>query len=141
MDRITKDHRSWNMSRIRGKDTKPEIIVRKYMYAKGLRYRIHSKLPGKPDIVISKKRVAIFVNGCFWHAHENCPDFRWPKTRAEFWKAKLESNVARDLKNYALLEADGWHIEVVWECQLKNNLNSTLKSVLVACGLSASVNH
>ena len=107
MDRITSEHRSWNMSRIRGKNTKPEMIVRKFLYAKGVRYRIHTKLPGKPDIVMGKRKIAIFVNGCFWHAHNNCPDFRWPKTRKEFWEAKIQGNVIRDQNNYRSYKTQG----------------------------------
>lgn len=129
MDRITKEHRSWNMSRIRGKDTKPETIVRKYLYSRGIRYRLHAKLPGKPDIAIRKRRTAVFVNGCFWHAHEGCQDFRWPKTRAEFWKAKISTNKIRDMENYAKLSEDGWHVYEVWECNLKKDPAGTLEAL------------
>ncbi len=109
------------MSRIRGEDTKPEIITRKYLHSRGLRFRLHKKeLPGKPDIVLSKYRVVIFVNGCFWHAHEGCKDFVWPRTNQNFWKKKIESNINRDKSNYALLNELGWRVITVWECQIKN---------------------
>jgi len=118
MDRLSAERRSWNMSRIRSKDTGPEIKLRKYLYSCGLRYRIRSKLPGKPDIVINKK-TAIFVNGCFWHCHEGCNNFRVPKTRSDFWAAKLGGNVQRDKSNYSKLEAEGIKVLIVWECELE----------------------
>jgi DNA mismatch endonuclease (patch repair protein) len=130
MDRITKEHRSWNMSRIRGKNTKPEIVVRKYLYANGVRYRLHAKLPGKPDITIAKKNLVIFVNGCFWHAHNNCRNFRWPKTRNKYWRDKIEKNVQRDKTNYDILINKGWKVIVVWECNLNKNSKLTLKEVI-----------
>ena len=93
-------HRSWNMSRIRSKDTKPEILVRKAIHAKGYRFRLHEKkLPGKPDLVLAKHRLVIFVNGCFWHGHD-CHLFKWPKSRVDFWKEKISGNKNRDLKNH-----------------------------------------
>lgn len=130
MDRITKEHRSWNMSRIRGMNTRPEILVRKFLYSNGVRYRVHAKLPGKPDIVIRKKNLAIFINGCFWHAHNGCKDFRLPKARSNFWKAKIEGNIARDQKNYALLKEGGWHVMIAWECDIKRNEYDTLNRIL-----------
>lgn len=117
------------MSRIRGKDTWPEISVRKFLYRQGIRYRLHVKLPGRPDVVIRKKKTAIFVNGCFWHAHNDCPDFRWPKTHPEFWKNKINGNVARDQANYKQLEEAGWRVIVVWECDLKRNDTATLQGL------------
>jgi DNA mismatch endonuclease (patch repair protein) len=113
--------RSFNMSRIRGKDTKPELIVRKYLFKNGFRYRIHNdKLPGKPDIVLPRYKTVIFVNGCFWHAHEGCKDFVWPRSNEAFWKDKIEVNVARDNANYERLRSQGWNVIICWECQLKN---------------------
>lgn len=120
MDVKSKEARSYNMSRIRNKDTKPEELVRKYLFSHGFRYRKNdARLPGKPDIVLPKYRTVIFVNGCFWHAHEGCKYFVWPKSNADFWKKKIDNNVARDKKNYQQLEALGWHILIIWECQLK----------------------
>lgn len=112
--------RSYNMSRIRGKNTKPEELVRKYLFAQGFRYRKNdARLPGKPDIVLPRYKTVIFVNGCFWHAHEGCRYFVWPKNNAEFWKKKIGGNIERDAKNKRLLTELGWEIIVVWECELK----------------------
>lgn len=129
MDKITKERRSWNMSRIRGKNTRPEILVRKFLHGQGVRYRLHVKLPGRPDVAIRKKKIAVFINGCFWHAHDDCPDFRWPKTRSEFWKDKINGNVARDQDNYDQLKGEGWQVIVVWECDLKRNTVATLQGL------------
>lgn len=117
------------MSRIRGKDTKPEITVRKFLYAQGLRYRLYAELPGRPDIIIRKRKTVIFVNGCFWHAHKDCPDFRWPKTRSEFWEAKIKSNVERDVRNYSELNRAGWHVLTVWECEIKKHRDEALRQL------------
>lgn len=115
--------RSYNMSQIRGKDTKPEELVRKYLFSQGFRYRKNdSRLPGKPDIVLPKYRTVIFINGCFWHKHEGCRFFVWPKNNADFWRKKILSNVERDQRNYAELQQLGWNITVVWECELKKEL-------------------
>ena len=123
--------RSYNMSRIHGKDTKPEELVRKYLFSKGFRYRKNdSRLPGKPDIVLPRYKTVIFVNGCFWHVHEGCKYFVWPKNNAEFWKDKLGKNVERDQRNYALLEQQGWRILVVWECELKTTSRNVKLSQL-----------
>ena len=114
--------RSYNMSRIKGADTKPEEIVRKYLFSKGFRYRKNDKrYPGKPDIVLPKYKTAIFVNGCFWHKHDGCKYFVWPKSNVDFWKNKIESNVARDNSNYALLTKMGWNVIILWECELKKD--------------------
>ncbi len=123
--------RSYNMSRIKGKDTKPEETVRKYVFSKGFRYRKNvSTLPGKPDIVLPKYKTCIFVHGCFWHKHEGCKYFVWPKSNEEFWKDKLEKNVTRDKNEQAELEKMGWHILIVWECQLKKkNKEQTLREL------------
>lgn len=116
----TPQQRSFNMSQIHSKNTKPEEMVRKYLFSKGFRFRKNvSNLPGKPDIVLPKYKTVIFVNGCFWHKHEGCRYFVWPKNNAEFWKNKIEGNVSRDMRNYTLLENQGWHIIIVWECELK----------------------
>ena len=124
--------RSYNMSCIRGKNTKPEELVRKYLFAQGFRYRKNdAQLPGKPDIVLPKYKTVIFVNGCFWHAHEGCRYFIWPKNNAEFWKKKIGGNIERDAKNQRLLTELGWRVIVVWECELKNSMTEyTLKSLV-----------
>ncbi len=120
MDKMTKEQRSRCMSKIRGRDTKPELLVRKYLFSRGYRYRLNSpRLPGKPDIVLRKYRTAIFVNGCFWHGHEGCRYFVLPKSNAEFWRGKIERNRERDRTELRLLAEMGWHTIVVWECQLR----------------------
>lgn len=109
------------MSRISGKDTKPEVLVRKYLFSKGFRYRKNDvRLPGKPDIVLAKYKTVIFVNGCFWHGHEGCRYFVWPKNNAQFWRTKISGNVERDKKTYYQLNQLGWRVIVVWECELKS---------------------
>ncbi len=108
------------MSRIKGKDTKPEMIVRKYLHARGFRFRLHNKdLPGKPDIVLPRYRTVIFVHGCFWHGHEGCRYFILPKTKTEWWEAKISGNKERDNRNLAALRASGWKVIIVYECELK----------------------
>jgi DNA mismatch endonuclease (patch repair protein) len=117
----SKETRSYNMSMIKGKNTKPEMIVRKYLFSKGFRYRVNVKeLPGKPDIVLRKYRTVIFINGCFWHGHEGCKYFVIPKTRTEWWRAKIDKNIARDAEVRDKLRSMGWRTMVVWECQLKS---------------------
>lgn len=120
MDVHSKEVRSYNMSCIKGKGTKPEEMVRKYLFSQGFRYRKNDKrLPGTPDIVLPKYKTVIFVNGCFWHGHEECKYFVWPKNNAEFWKAKILQNIERDKSDFERLENAGWKVIVVWECQLK----------------------
>lgn len=123
--------RSYNMSQISGKDTKPEMIVRKYLHANGFRYRLHVKdLPGKPDLVLPKYNSVIFVHGCFWHAHEGCKYFKIPETRTKWWKKKLYGNKKRDEKNIEELKEMGWNVIVIWECELKPyKKEKTLKSL------------
>lgn len=129
-DNHTAEQRSYNMSRIRAIDTKPEETVRKYLFSQGLRYKKNDpKLPGKPDVVLPKYRTVVFVNGCFWH-HHDCRFFVWPKNNAEFWKEKIDRNVERDRKNVKQLEEAGWRVIVVWECELKNNRESTLTELI-----------
>jgi len=114
--------RSYNMSQIQAKDTKPEMLVRKFLHANGFRYRLHVKdLPGKPDLVLPKYNTVIFVHGCFWHAHENCKYFTIPKTRTDWWKEKLFGNRKRDEKHIEQLEQSGWNVILVWECELKGD--------------------
>ena len=108
------------MSRIAGKNTKPEELVRKYLFSKGFRYRKNvRKLPGTPDVVLPKYRTVIFVNGCFWHGHEGCKYFVWPKNNAEFWRQKIETNISRDQRKEAQLRDMGWNVMIVWECELR----------------------
>lgn len=120
----TIEQRSRNMAAIKGKDTKPEMIVRKYLFSRGLRFRIQvRKLPGTPDIVLPKYQTAIFVNGCFWHGHEGCKYFRLPKSNVEFWKEKIERNIERDKESMHALFDLGWKVVRVWECELRNKAN------------------
>lgn len=136
MDNHTKEVRSYNMSRIRSKNSKPEEVVRKYLFSKGLRYRKNVKdLPGKPDIVLPKHKTVIFVNGCFWHKHD-CGRFVWPKSNEEYWHAKIKRNIQRDADNYKLLTEAGWKVLVIWECELKKdnverNLEKLYKNIII----------
>lgn len=113
--------RSFNMSRIRGSDTKPELIVRKFLHSRGFRFLLHNKkLPGKPDLTLPKYQTVIFVNGCFWHGHKDCKYFVLPQTRTEWWKQKIESTIIRDRNAKSLLNEMGWNVITVWECELKS---------------------
>ena len=124
--------RSYNMSRIRGKDTKPEILVRKFLYANGFRFRLHNKkLRGKPDLTLKKYRTVIFIQGCFWHGHEGCKYFVVPKTRTDWWLNKINSTKLRDLKNIKELKARGWNVIEIWECELRpEKKEETLKNLI-----------
>jgi DNA mismatch endonuclease, patch repair protein len=123
--------RSYNMSRIRGKDTKPEVKLRSLLHGEGYRFRLHdSRLPGKPDIVLPKYRTAIFVNGCFWHRHEGCRYCSTPRTREEFWKKKFSETVLRDKKKAEQLEESGWKALTIWECELKDEPQSVLSRLI-----------
>ena len=120
MDTVSKEQRHYNMSRIHGKDTKPEIAVRSYLFKNGLRFRKNDKrLPGSPDIVLPKYKTVIFINGCFWHGHEGCKNYHVPKTNTEFWQAKINRNLERDKDNYQQLTNMGWKVIIIWECELK----------------------
>ncbi len=127
--------RSYNMSRIKGKDTKPEILVRKFLHAQGFRYRLHdNKLPGKPDMVLPRYKTIIFVHGCFWHGHVDCKYYVTPKTRTDWWLNKINGNIAKDGKAIAALTAQGWKVITVWECGLKaavveNTLAALVKNI------------
>jgi DNA mismatch endonuclease (patch repair protein) len=128
MDVHDKVTRSYNMSKIRSVNTKPEEKVRKYLFANGFRYKKNfSELPGKPDIVLTKYKTCIFINGCFWHKHEGCKYFVWPKNNAEFWKDKINSNVQRDTVVYKKLKELGWTVIVIWECSLKSDFEKTMR--------------
>lgn len=132
MDVHDKKTRSYNMSCIKNKNTKPEDIVAKYLFSQGFRYRRNvKKLPGTPDIVLRKYNTVIFVNGCFWHMHEGCEYFVWPKDNAEFWRNKLLRNKERDVEKIEQLKKLGWTVLIVWECQLKHgNSESTLQKLV-----------
>jgi len=120
-DHLTKKKRSWNMSRIRAKNTKPEIIVRSFLHRNGFRFRLHRKdLPGKPDIVLKKYNTVIFVHGCFWHQHEGCKRASIPDTNKEYWVPKLEKNKKRFEEVKKNLDELGWNVAVIWECETKN---------------------
>ena len=120
MDNHSKEIRSYNMSRIRSTGSKPEEIVRKYLFSKGLRYRKNVKaLPGKPDIVLPKYRTIVFVNGCFWHGHSNCKNFVMPKSNTEYWQNKISRRIMKDTETYDKLTEMGWNVLIIWECQLK----------------------
>lgn len=131
MDRLTKEQRHRCMSAIRGKNTKPEIVVRKFLFGRGFRYRLnYPRLPGHPDIVLRKYRTAIFVNGCFWHGHDNCKYYRLPETNVDFWRKKVERNKKRDIEEQRQLASMGWHCITIWECQLKPKIRrQTLESL------------
>jgi DNA mismatch endonuclease, patch repair protein len=128
----TPEVRSYNMSRIRNKNTKPELIVRKFLFSHGFRYRINDKrLPGKPDVVLPKYKIAIFIHGCFWHGHNGCKYFVVPKTRTEWWLNKINGNKQKDIENFNILQGLDWRVLVVFECELKtSNLSSNLNKLL-----------
>ena len=129
-DRLSPTHRSWNMSRIKGKDTAPELRLRSLLHRAGFRFRLHDRsLPGKPDLVLPKYGATIFAHGCFWHRHHGCAGATTPSTRQDFWLEKLEGNVGRDERNRLALEAAGWAVIVVWECELKSDTAAVLKRI------------
>lgn len=129
----SKEIRSYNMSRIRGKDTKPEMLVRKFLFSKGFRFRLHvKKLPGRPDIVLPKYKSVIFIHGCFWHGHDGCSYYVIPKTRTEFWVKKITTNKNNDMKASDLLSFAGWKVINIWECDLKSKVREkTLDNLLI----------
>lgn len=137
VDTLSPEQRSERMSRVRGKDTKPELIVRQLVYSMGYRYRLHyTQLPGCPDMVFNKRKKAIFVHGCFWHRHEGCPNCRLPKSRLDFWAPKLEGNRLRDSANQDKLRELGWDVLVIWECEIKDHqqLANRVKAFLEGVG-------
>ncbi|MBR2282131.1 MAG: DNA mismatch endonuclease Vsr [Spirochaetales bacterium] len=131
MDRITPEQRHYTMSRIRGKDTKPEILVRQFLFSEGFRFRKNDKrYPGHPDIVLPKYRTVVFVNGCFWHGHEGCRFYTVPKSNTDFWVSKIRRNQERDREDRKELEEKGWNVITVWECQLEKQVREqTLKEL------------
>lgn len=131
MDIWSKQKRSEVMSKIRGKNTKPEMILRSKLFKHGFRYRVHSKnLPGKPDMVLRKYKTVIFIHGCFWHFHKSCREGRIPSTNSIFWKQKLKNNIKKDKVNQKLLEKEGWKVITVWECEIEKKLESVLKQII-----------
>lgn len=132
-DRLSISQRHLCMSRIHSKNTKPELLVRKWLWSHGYRYRLNVKgAPGKPDIVMRRYRTAIFVNGCFWHGHEGCEKFKMPKSNVEFWETKIRRNRERDCQNYQILKENGWQVLVLWECELtKKSFEATMQKVEV----------
>ncbi len=131
MDKLSPEKRSWNMSRIKGKDTKIEVTVRKYLFSKGFRFRKNDKrYPGRPDIVLPKYKTAIFVNGCFWHMHEGCKQARLPGSNTDFWKTKLDKNVANDKKHQQQLCEMGWNYIVLWECELEKDFDEVMEKTI-----------
>lgn len=128
----SKAQRSYNMSRIRSTNTKPEMLVRKFLFAQGCRYKLHdATLPGKPDIVLPKYKTVIFVHGCFWHGHNNCKYYKVPQTRTDWWLNKINTNKVNDAKTVKALKKDGWKIITIWECNLKSaKVEKTLNSLL-----------
>jgi len=130
-DKISQATRSHNMSKIKGKDTKPELLIRRFLFANGFRYRLHDKkLPGKPDIILPKYETIILINGCFWHGHLNCNRASIPKTRTEWWLEKINKNIANDQKNTKALEEKGWKVLVIWTCKLRPILlNQSLEEI------------
>lgn len=132
MDIWSKQKRSEVMSKIRGKNTKPELILRSELFKLGFRFRIHPKhLPGKPDIVLAKYKTAIFVHGCFWHYHKECKEGRIPSTNSKFWSEKLQRNITRDEANIKELERDKWQVLVIWECEIEKQPVQTMKKIIV----------
>lgn len=130
-DNLSKEVRSMNMSHIRSVNSRPEELVRKYLFSKGFRYRKNVRsLPGCPDIVLTKYRTVVFVNGCFWHKHD-CPRFVWPSSNEEYWHSKIQRNVERDKKSFAELQALGWNVIIVWECELKKTKRDMRLALLV----------
>ncbi|MWV47129.1 DNA mismatch endonuclease Vsr [Paenibacillus sp. HJL G12] len=122
VDTLTTEERSKMMSKIKSKNTAPEMIVRRYLHNKGFRYRLHDKkLPGKPDLILPKYKAVIFIHGCFWHGHEGCKYFRIPKSNTDYWVKKIDGNLLRDQEKQQLLRDMGWKVSVVWECELKRN--------------------
>lgn len=128
----SKAQRSYNMSRIRSTNTKPEMLVRKFLFAQGCRYKLHdATLPGKPDIVLPKYKTVIFVHGCFWHGHNNCKYYKVPQTRTDWWLNKINTNNVNDAKTVKALKKDGWKIITLWECDLKpEKVDKTLHTLL-----------
>lgn len=137
-DTVSKEKRSEIMSKVKSKDTKIEVLVRKWLFANGFRYKKNDKrFPGTPDIVLPKYKTIIFVNGCFWHGHEGCKLNRMPKSNVEYWRSKIDKNIENDKKNQNLIRALGWNVIVVWECELKGDPKDYLEKL--ACKIRRSI--
>lgn len=133
VDKISKEHRSWNMSQIKGRNTKPELLVRKTLHQMGYRFRLHRiDMPGSPDIVLPKYKTVIFVHGCYWHRHPGCKYTYTPKTRVDFWTGKFVENIRRDQRNQTELRESGWRVGIVWECETSDRklLISRIKEIM-----------
>lgn len=129
-DRITPEHRSWNMRRIKGKDTSLEVLVRSWLFSQGYRFRKNDKrFPGTPDIVLPKYKTAIFINGCFWHHHSGCKLAYIPKSRTEFWMEKFQRNKENDVIHMQQLNEMGWRVITIWECQIKSDFEKTMSAL------------
>ena len=132
-DLVTPEIRSRMMAGIKGQNTRPELVIRSALHRRGFRFRIHYRnLPGKPDLVLPKHRAVILIHGCFWHGHD-CHLFKWPKTREEFWRKKIMSNMARDRNQFSALREAGWRVATIWECALKGRYRSSVDSVVDDC--------
>lgn len=131
-DKLSREKRSWNMSRIRGKDTEIEIKVRKYLFSQGFRFRKNvADMPGKPDIVLPKYKTVIFIHGCYWHRHTGCKNCTTPNTNREFWLKKFEKNIQNDSKHQQELEAAGWKVLILWECEIENDFERLMDNLVV----------
>ncbi|MCM1032868.1 MAG: very short patch repair endonuclease [Odoribacter sp.] len=140
----TPEQRSQNMAAIKGKDTTPEMIVRKYLFSRGLRYRVYNrKLPGSPDIVLKKYKTVVFIDGCFWHGHKNCKYFRLPKSNIDFWRHKIAMNIARDYANNVDLKLAGWRVIRIWECEIRTKARreETLQQLYASITQSSNITH
>lgn len=132
VDRLTPEVRSKNMSKVRGRDTKPELAVRRALFREGFRFRLHDpSIAGRPDIVLRRFRTAVFVHGCFWHGH-GCPRSKRPQSNKQFWSQKLDRNIARDRENLGRLERAGWHPVVIWQCSLQSGIEELLAELKLA---------
>ncbi len=131
-DKLSREKRSWNMSRIRGKDTEIEIKVRKYLFSQGFRFRKNvADMPGKPDIILPKYKTVIFIHGCYWHRHTGCKNCTTPNTNREFWLKKFEKNIQNDSKHQQELEAAGWKVLILWECEIENDFERLMDNLVV----------
>ena len=131
-DKLSREKRSWNMSRIRGKDTEIEIKVRKYLFSRGFRFRKNvADMPGKPDIILPKYKTVIFIHGCYWHRHTGCKNCTTPNTNREFWLKKFEKNIQNDSKHQQELEAAGWKVLILWECEIENDFERLMDNLVV----------